>query len=850
MSRWTLILCSILALAGEALAGEAPPVHRSALVIGNDNYRNVASLANARSDAKAVAEFLRNVGFQVTSRFDLDQRAFKSAIREFKASLSGGDDVIFYYAGHGVELAGTNYLLPVDAQNSSTEDELRDDGIRLQRILDDLRDQKVRFSMVVIDACRENPLRQTDRAIAARGLAPTTPATGQMVMYSAGAGQRALDNLGDDDRDSHGLFTRVLLKEMAQPGVPADQIARRVRDEVARLARSVHHDQVPALYDQSLGVFFFREPQTGIVHQAGVVQTERSVADSSGVGARTPEAIEDEYWDAIKDSKDRTDFEEYRRRYPAGRYLALAERKIRLLSVSAKSPNGDKPTRVAANDGSNREVTPGRPADSVPGVTRLRFPVAHKHTTSWCYGYLTVDGEDVRYDVMQPQDDRAHSFVLKRSSVGARVWSVLGNAQPAIEIFGTGAPRVFYGLADETEVQTANGFRLSPPRSIPPDRLLAALRAGSAAIGASNAQVPPTPARAATSADVAGNSSVPPRPAADRAEKPTSTETSDALVKPLQVAPEPGHEDRFAGIKAAPVGQRHQLAGVTFIAPPGWRVESVNGAAKMAPPVSPQGVPCAAILFPPRPAQGDPVRQAEAIVNEIFASQQGPYVDTNGGDVKTSAYEGTAGQGWEYTELFGRLQRASETMVHVLLARTPGQVIPLVAATRDANCMGNEFTRDHDNWIRLFHSLQLPGYTEDSTWLRQHLVGTWGSTGSNVYNGVTYSADGHYGRVGAHATYTQPASRPNVVVQETTSWVGDGTYTVRGDRLSTAGTLGQNGYREETKLFSIVRFRDNSKPGGYQYRIRMLEWSGSERVWGASANGTYVYTATRDDSNK
>ena len=111
----------------------------------------------------------------------------------------------------------------------------------------------------MIDACRDNPFKTAGgRAIGGRGLAPTTAATGQMVIFSAGAGQQAMDKLGPTDKNKNGLFTRVFLKEMQKPGVSVDRVVRNVRNEVVGLAKSVGHEQVPAIYDQVVGEFYFR----------------------------------------------------------------------------------------------------------------------------------------------------------------------------------------------------------------------------------------------------------------------------------------------------------------------------------------------------------------------------------------------------------------------------------------------------------------------------------------------------------------------------------------------------------------------------------------------------------------
>lgn len=231
--------------------------NRKALIIGNDNYKNVSKLNNATSDAKAMSTALTALGFKVTMFLDIDEKAFKQALREFKMSIQGGDEVLVFFAGHGVQLGATNYLLPTDIKGDN-EEQVKDEAIQLQRILDDMQERKAKFSLAIIDACRDNPFKGSGRALGGRGLAPTTAATGQMVMFSAGSGQQALDKLGQNDKDKNGLFTRVLLKEMNKPGIPVDRVLRNVRNEVVALAKSVGHEQTPALYDQAVGEFFFK----------------------------------------------------------------------------------------------------------------------------------------------------------------------------------------------------------------------------------------------------------------------------------------------------------------------------------------------------------------------------------------------------------------------------------------------------------------------------------------------------------------------------------------------------------------------------------------------------------------
>jgi hypothetical protein len=231
---------------------------RLALVIGNDSYQNVSKLENAREDARVVAQNFQNLGYQVTLRTDLVEKQMKATLRNFIALVEGGDEVIIYYAGHGVQLAGANYLLPVDIAGEN-EAQVRDEAIQLQKVLDELSDRKAKFTLAVLDACRDNPFKTSGRAIGGRGLANTTAATGQMIVFSAGSGQQALDKLGPNDKNKNGLFTRIFVKEMQKPGLSIDRVIKNVRKEVVDAARSVNHEQVPSIYDQVVGDFYFKQ---------------------------------------------------------------------------------------------------------------------------------------------------------------------------------------------------------------------------------------------------------------------------------------------------------------------------------------------------------------------------------------------------------------------------------------------------------------------------------------------------------------------------------------------------------------------------------------------------------------
>ena len=137
--RMTLALIGLLAAAG-AIAQSSNGPKRVALVVGNDGYKQVSTLLNARADATAIARSLEKAGFKVTLKTDVNLDSFKVALRSFKAMVSPGDEAVFFFSGHGVEMGGANYLLPIDIKGDA-EDQVRDDAVPLQRVLEDLQER-------------------------------------------------------------------------------------------------------------------------------------------------------------------------------------------------------------------------------------------------------------------------------------------------------------------------------------------------------------------------------------------------------------------------------------------------------------------------------------------------------------------------------------------------------------------------------------------------------------------------------------------------------------------------------------------------------------------------------------
>jgi hypothetical protein len=245
-------------------------VHRVALVIGNGEYANVPSLSNTINDARAMATSLNRVGFKVFRAENVGRRDMQGAIEAFLEAVTPGSEALIYYAGHGVELGGQNYLLPTDIANLEPGQtySLTADAVSLSLLLETLEERQARVNIVMLDACRNNPFKQdgTRSLGGTRGLARLDPPQGTVVIYAASAGETALDNLGAGDTSANGLFTRSLLKLIDQPGLELRSMVQELKEQVYEAAVvGAQRGQLPSYYDGLLGKFYFVPPGSDVV---------------------------------------------------------------------------------------------------------------------------------------------------------------------------------------------------------------------------------------------------------------------------------------------------------------------------------------------------------------------------------------------------------------------------------------------------------------------------------------------------------------------------------------------------------------------------------------------------------
>src|ERR1700730_8831897 len=236
------------------------PAHaqkRVALVIGNDTYVNVPRLQKAGNDARTMGETLKKLGFTVLAGENLTRRDMADKFATFDRMVDPGDVAFFFFAGHGFELKGDNYLLPVDvpAATAGWEELVRDASFAAQRVIERLQVRQVRTAILVLDACRDNPFEHggTRGVSGVGGLAAMTPPEGVFVVFSAGAKQTALDRVSDSDTSPNSVFTRFFAHELATPGLTMVQIAKRTQAGVGAIAGGASHNQTPAYYDQVVG---------------------------------------------------------------------------------------------------------------------------------------------------------------------------------------------------------------------------------------------------------------------------------------------------------------------------------------------------------------------------------------------------------------------------------------------------------------------------------------------------------------------------------------------------------------------------------------------------------------------
>jgi uncharacterized caspase-like protein len=336
-----------LMLAVAAMACVSMPAvaaDRVALVIGNGKYINANTLPNPPNDARSMAKALSNIGFDVSFGENLDHTGMERLVRDFLRKSAPAKIALIFYAGHGLQVDGRNYLVPIDAKLEAASD-LNYETIKLDDILDSLNDDPSRANIIILDACRDNPLARTfaarlgasRSAAVSTGLAPySTVGSGTLIAFSTAPGQVALDGDG-----ANSPFTEGLLKYLATPGLEVRQMLTRVRDDVAR---ATHDRQLP--WDNSSlrgDVYLANAPDAAAVpaNATAAAPPSATAVPANATAAAAPNATEvprsagpapDEVaWDFVKDTHDGDQVRHFITEFPRSAHLVEAAEKLAAL---------------------------------------------------------------------------------------------------------------------------------------------------------------------------------------------------------------------------------------------------------------------------------------------------------------------------------------------------------------------------------------------------------------------------------------------------------------------------------------------------------------------------------------
>jgi hypothetical protein len=317
--RYLTIILSLICMVFTANAAKAD--RRVAFVVGNGAYKNVTQLPNPPIDAKAMAGVLRNAGFDVVEGINLTRDKMTERLLEFGKKTQGADVAVFFYAGHGIAVDGTNYLLPIDADIKSEMDVKLGNAINVDAALDQtMNDSKVK--LVFLDACRDNPFAAkikagaSTRSVAVQtGLAEMKSGEGTLIAFATGPGQTALDG----QEGTNSPFTRALMANITQPGVEIQQAMTQVR---AQVNEETHKGQLPWGHTNLIGAVYLNPVAAAAGTQAVASNTPTASASSGGSD------VELEFWRSIKDSNKPEELNAYLTNYPNGTFKSLALARI------------------------------------------------------------------------------------------------------------------------------------------------------------------------------------------------------------------------------------------------------------------------------------------------------------------------------------------------------------------------------------------------------------------------------------------------------------------------------------------------------------------------------------------
>ncbi len=329
----------IATLAGCALAAHAQVQSESrlALLIGNAAYKS-SPLKNPVNDVRLMESSLKEAGFTIIKAENATRREMQRMVRDFGERLKQSGGVgLFYFAGHGVQVKGANYLVPVDA-DIRAEDEVAFDSVDAQSILEKMETAKNRINLLILDACRDNPFAKGSRSGSA-GLATMSAPSGSLVAYSTAPGSVASDGSGNN-----GLYTQHLAAVMRVPDMPIEEVFKRVR---ANVRKDSANQQTPWENTALEGNFYFKQSPPVV---AALAPAPAAQPIQVAPAAPNMMAVELSYWDSIKTSSRPFELEAYIEQFPNGMFASLAKARLREVTreLTAAKKEPQQPAQLVA----------------------------------------------------------------------------------------------------------------------------------------------------------------------------------------------------------------------------------------------------------------------------------------------------------------------------------------------------------------------------------------------------------------------------------------------------------------------------------------------------------------------
>ena len=326
-----LSVATLLASGNAALADK-----RVAFVVGNGAYKNVPALPNPVIDAKSMAKTLRSVGFDVVEGTNLTRDKMTEKLLDFGKKAEGADVAVFFYAGHGIAVNGTNFLLPIDADLKSEMDVKLGAAINVDVTLEQtMADAKVK--LVFLDACRDNPFAARIRSARATrsvsvdsGLAEMKSGEGTLIAFATGPGQTALDG----ENGTNSPFTRALVANITQPGVEIQQAMTKVR---AQVNEETNKNQLPWGHTNLIGTVY--------LNPMGA-PSDKAADAPTNVAAVPASDVELEFWRSVKDSNKPEELNAYLSSYPNGTFKSLALGRIASLQNGPSTTTRNLSTEI------------------------------------------------------------------------------------------------------------------------------------------------------------------------------------------------------------------------------------------------------------------------------------------------------------------------------------------------------------------------------------------------------------------------------------------------------------------------------------------------------------------------